>query len=102
MYDTTAIYVRVSTANGTQTTDSQLHEVKRYCAARGWTKLEIYEDRISGAKASRPELDRITCCIGLLSDINWVCRRRHNSNIKCFECWNRTHNKLGKWAVNPV
>ena len=59
MYDTTAIYVRVSTANGTQTTDSQLHEVKRYCAARGWTKLEIYEDRISGAKASRPELDRM-------------------------------------------
>jgi DNA invertase Pin-like site-specific DNA recombinase len=59
MYDTTAIYVRVSTANGTQSTDSQLHEVKRYCAARGWTKLEIYEDRISGAKASRPELDRM-------------------------------------------
>ena len=55
----TAIYARVSTANGTQTTDSQLHEVKRYCEARGWKDVEVYEDRISGAKASRPELDRM-------------------------------------------
>ena len=59
MNDKTAIYVRVSTANGTQTTDSQEHEVKRYCSARGWTDLEIYDDRMSGAKSSRPELDRM-------------------------------------------
>lgn len=55
----TAIYVRVSTNNGTQKTDSQEHEVQRYCAARGWTDVEIYRDTISGAKSTRPELDRM-------------------------------------------
>ena len=55
----TAIYVRVSTANGTQTTESQLHQIKQVCAARDWTDLEIYEDAMSGAKASRPQLDRM-------------------------------------------
>ena len=59
MNSKTAVYVRVSTANGTQTTDSQLHEIQRHCAARGWDKLEIYNDRMSGAKTSRPELDRM-------------------------------------------
>ena len=59
MNDTTAIYLRVSTNNGTQKTDSQEHEVKRYCSARGWTDLQIYQDKMSGAKASRPELDRM-------------------------------------------
>lgn len=55
----TAVYVRVSTTNGSQSTDSQIHEVRRYCSARGWTDLEVYDDRMSGAKASRPELDRL-------------------------------------------
>jgi DNA invertase Pin-like site-specific DNA recombinase len=59
MNSKTAIYVRVSKANGKQTNDSQLHEVKRYCEARGWTDYEIYADKISGVKASRPQLDRL-------------------------------------------
>lgn len=59
MNSKTAIYVRVSTSNGTQKTDSQEHEVKGYCSKRDWTDLEIYRDKISGAKASRPELDRM-------------------------------------------
>ena len=59
MNSKTAIYLRVSTSNGLQKTDSQEHEVTRYCSARGWTDLEIYRDKISGAKSSRPELDRM-------------------------------------------
>lgn len=55
----TAIYVRVSTNNGSQTTDSQLLEVKKYCDMRGWTETEVFEDRVSGGKASRPALDRL-------------------------------------------
>ena len=55
----TALYVRVSTDNGTQTTDSQLHELHRYCEARGWTKYEVYEDKMSGAKTSRPRFDQM-------------------------------------------
>ncbi|MDR3409511.1 MAG: recombinase family protein [Formivibrio sp.] len=55
----TAIYVRVSTNNGSQTTDSQLNEVKKYCELRGWTETEVFEDHVSGGKASRPALDRM-------------------------------------------
>ena len=55
----TAIYVRVSTAKGKQTTDSQLHEIKRYCDLRGWTDCEVYSDKVSGGKATRPALDRM-------------------------------------------
>ncbi len=53
----TAVYVRVSTEN--QRTDSQEQELRRYCRQRGWKDLTFYVDKISGAKASRPELDRL-------------------------------------------
>jgi DNA invertase Pin-like site-specific DNA recombinase len=59
MNDRTAVYSRISAAKGAQKTDSQEFEVKRYCAARGWQDLEIYVDKLSGGKASRPELDRM-------------------------------------------
>ena len=51
-----ALYARVSTAD--QTTDNQLHELRRYTEARKWTVAE-YTDTISGAKDRRPALDRL-------------------------------------------
>ena len=51
-----ALYARVSTSD--QTTDNQLHELRRYADARGWTVAE-YTDTISGAKDRRPALDRL-------------------------------------------
>lgn len=59
MNSKTAIYLRVSMGRGVQKTDSQEHEIKRYCKGRGWTDLETYIDTMSGGKASRPELDRM-------------------------------------------
>jgi DNA invertase Pin-like site-specific DNA recombinase len=53
----TAVYVRVSTDH--QRTDSQEQELKRYCRQRGWNNLAFFTDRISGAKTSRPELDKL-------------------------------------------
>ena len=53
----TALYVRVSTES--QTTNSQETELRRYCRQRGWKNPLIYSEKISGAKASRPELDRL-------------------------------------------
>ena len=53
----TALYIRVSTEG--QRTDSQEMELKRYCRQRGWKDVTLYVDRISGAKASRPQLDRL-------------------------------------------
>jgi DNA invertase Pin-like site-specific DNA recombinase len=54
-----AIYARVSTNNG-QDPEVQLRELREYCAQR---KCEIYSEYIdvgiSGAKDSRPELNRV-------------------------------------------
>jgi DNA invertase Pin-like site-specific DNA recombinase len=55
----TAVYCRNSNIRGKQKADSQEHEIRRYCAARGWTDLEIYVDKASGGKTSRPGLDRL-------------------------------------------
>jgi site-specific DNA recombinase len=53
----TALYIRVSTEG--QRTDSQEQELRRYCRQRGWKDLIFYVDKTSGAKASRPQLDRL-------------------------------------------
>ncbi len=53
----TAVYIRVSTEG--QRTDSQEQELKRYCRQRGWSKLTIFTDKISGAKTSRLQLDKL-------------------------------------------
>jgi len=53
-----ATYSRVSTSD--QHCELQVHELREYAARRGWTVVEEYVDTgISGAKASRPELDRL-------------------------------------------
>jgi len=53
----TALYIRVSTDG--QRTDSQEQELKCYCRQRGWKDLILYVDKIGGAKATRPQLDRL-------------------------------------------
>jgi DNA invertase Pin-like site-specific DNA recombinase len=53
-----ALYLRVSTSD--QTTLNQEMELKQYCEKEGWQVYSIYKDEgISGAKTSRPELDRL-------------------------------------------
>ena len=54
----TAIYARVSTTD--QSCEMQLRELREYAARRGWQVVEEYVDTgWSGAKASRPELNRL-------------------------------------------
>lgn len=50
-----AAYLRVSTDG--QTLDSQRKELEEYCARRGWTKVEWYEDVASGARRDRTGLN---------------------------------------------
>lgn len=50
------VYARVSTNE--QTVENQLIELRRYVVARGWTSTE-YVDTVSGAKTTRPSLDRL-------------------------------------------
>ena len=53
-----AIYARVSTTD--QSCEIQLRELREYASRRGWSLTAEYVDTgWSGAKASRPELDRL-------------------------------------------
>ena len=51
------VYARVSTID--QQTENQLLELRRYVQARGWTATEYIDKGVSGAKDSRPALDRL-------------------------------------------
>jgi len=55
-----AIHARVSTSNNGQDPSMQTRELEEYCQRRGWELTRCYVDNgISGAKESRPELDRL-------------------------------------------
>src|SRR6266702_2128386 len=52
-----AVYLRVSTLD--QHPETQLHDLKTLAEPRGFQVVQVYEDRSSGARASRPGLDRL-------------------------------------------
>src|SRR5215467_3417679 len=57
---TVAIYARVSTSGTGQSPEMQLRELREYCERRGWNIAGEYIDvGVSGAKDSRPELNRL-------------------------------------------
>jgi DNA invertase Pin-like site-specific DNA recombinase len=61
MKRTVVIYSRVSTDK--QSHDSQLAELRHYCANRGWSEPEEIVDTISGIKNSRAGLDRLMAAV---------------------------------------
>jgi DNA invertase Pin-like site-specific DNA recombinase len=55
-----AIYARVSTVNHGQDVSMQTRELQQFAGARGWRVAGEYVDAgVSGAKDSRPELNRL-------------------------------------------
>lgn len=55
-----AIYARVSTSNHGQDVGMQTRELSQFAEARGWQVVGEYLDEgVSGAKDSRPELNRL-------------------------------------------
>ena len=55
-----AIYARVSTIGNGQSPEMQLRELREYCERRGWQIAGEYIDAgVSGARESRPSLDRL-------------------------------------------
>ena len=53
-----AVYARCSTTH--QTVDTQLDELRRVAAARGWLVAgEFIDEAVSGGRQSRPQLDRM-------------------------------------------
>jgi len=70
-----AIYARVSTLIG-QSPEMQLAELREYASRRGWEVFAEYVDNgVSGAKESRPELNR------LMADAH----RRHFDVVLCWK-----------------
>jgi len=57
-----AVYARVSTRD--QNAESQLQDLRRYCASRGWEIINEFIDvGISGAKDDRPALRGLMHCV---------------------------------------
>jgi DNA invertase Pin-like site-specific DNA recombinase len=54
-----AIYCRVSTSNGSQSTDMQWEELEQYCERRGFQIVARFEDHASGSENNRPEFNRL-------------------------------------------
>ena len=55
-----ALYARVSTNDKGQDPEMQLRELREYCQRRGWDVAgEFVDSGVSGAKDSRPELNRL-------------------------------------------
>lgn len=60
MTNRVAIYARVSTTNHGQDVTLQTRELQQFGEARGWHMVDAYIDAgVSGAKDSRPELNRL-------------------------------------------
>ena len=71
-----ALYARVSTSNNGQSPEMQIRELREYVERRGWEVVGEYIDvGFSGAKDSRPELNR------LMSDA-------HKRRFDCVAVWN--------------
>jgi DNA invertase Pin-like site-specific DNA recombinase len=55
-----AIYARISTTNHSQDVTLQTRELEQFATIRGWNVSGVYVDQgVSGAKDSRPELNRL-------------------------------------------
>jgi DNA invertase Pin-like site-specific DNA recombinase len=71
-----ALYTRVSTSGKGQDTEVQARELREYATRRGWDVVQEYTDNgVSGAKESRPALDR------LMQDA----RRRKFDGVLCWK-----------------
>jgi len=58
------LYARVSKDNSHQDPEAQLKDLRQYCQLRGWHIVREYVDRgISGAKAQRPQLDKLMAAV---------------------------------------
>src|SRR4030095_2004182 len=94
-----AIYTRVSTAD--QNSELQLRELQEYASRQGWEVIKTYQDVISGAKASRPGLNRLmeaaqTRKFDCL--LVWKLDRFGRSLVDCLN----NIEELGRWRIRFI
>jgi DNA invertase Pin-like site-specific DNA recombinase len=82
-----AIYARVSTLD--QEPENQLEELRRYAEARGGSVVEYVDRGVSGARDSRPALDR------RLADA----RRRRVGVLLCWRLDRLGRNRSAPWIA---
>jgi DNA invertase Pin-like site-specific DNA recombinase len=59
-----ALYARVSTSDQKFGLESQIRSLKEHCEKNGIAEYELFTDEnISGAKSSRPSLDRMMATV---------------------------------------
>lgn len=54
-----ALYARISTADKNQDLETQLQPLREWATRLGYETIEFLEEGVSGAKESRPELDKM-------------------------------------------
>lgn len=87
-----AIYARVSTNEGRQHLANQLRQLRSYATAQGWKVVEEFTDEETGAKETRPGLERMLTAasrkefdIVLIFDLSRLTRRGPASAFKILE-----------------
>jgi DNA invertase Pin-like site-specific DNA recombinase len=55
----TALYIRISKADGTQNTERQLNELRLFAKQNGWQIVEEIEEHISGRKTNRSGTEKL-------------------------------------------
>lgn len=54
-----ALYGRVSKDDGKMEVENQLHELREFCSRSNWTISHEYIDKMSGARADRPQFRKL-------------------------------------------
>ena len=54
-----ALYARVSTKDGRQDTQNQLHQLREFCSKQGWQIVAEYVDNASGKRGDRPKFQQM-------------------------------------------
>ncbi len=54
-----ALYARVSTKDGRQDTQNQLHQLREFCSKQSWQIVALYVDNASGKRGDRPKFQQM-------------------------------------------
>lgn len=96
---TAVIYARVSSVGDRQNTERQISDLKRYITLNDMDLVEVYEEKMSGAKENRPILTEcVQYCIS--NHINTLCVSEISRLGRSVKIVVNTIDELSKAGVN--